>query len=84
MIPLRVRPSTAQFAQLPVAFALARLTILAVCFILYAPDYVINAGGLINVCTEIEENGYNYHKPVLIPYDTPNSTYKVIYALGRV
>lgn len=26
--------------------------------ILYAPDYVINAGGLINVCTEIETSGY--------------------------
>lgn len=27
--------------------------------ILYAPDFVINAGGLINVSYEIEENGYN-------------------------
>ncbi|MGH8499538.1 MAG: Glu/Leu/Phe/Val dehydrogenase dimerization domain-containing protein, partial [Methylococcales bacterium] len=27
--------------------------------ILYAPDFVINAGGLINVSLEIEEGGYN-------------------------
>lgn len=27
--------------------------------ILYAPDFVINAGGLINVATEIEVGGYN-------------------------
>lgn len=27
--------------------------------ILYAPDFVINAGGLINVVSEIEEQGYN-------------------------
>jgi leucine dehydrogenase len=26
--------------------------------ILYAPDFAINAGGLINVCVELEENGY--------------------------
>lgn len=27
--------------------------------ILYAPDYVINAGGLLNVCEEISEQGYH-------------------------
>lgn len=27
--------------------------------ILYAPDFVINAGGLLNVAAEIEENGYS-------------------------
>ncbi|MFZ0564802.1 MAG: Glu/Leu/Phe/Val dehydrogenase dimerization domain-containing protein [Chlamydiales bacterium] len=27
--------------------------------ILYAPDFVINAGGLLNVCVECEEKGYN-------------------------
>lgn len=27
--------------------------------ILYAPDYVINAGGIINVSVELEEGGYN-------------------------
>ncbi len=27
--------------------------------ILYAPDYVINSGGLLCVCTELEENGFN-------------------------
>ncbi|NGX61816.1 MAG: Leucine dehydrogenase [Chlamydiae bacterium] len=26
--------------------------------ILYAPDYVINSGGLFNVCAELEEGGY--------------------------
>lgn len=27
--------------------------------ILYAPDFVINSGGLLNVSAELEENGYN-------------------------
>jgi len=27
--------------------------------ILYAPDYVINAGGIINVATELMDGGYN-------------------------
>ena len=27
--------------------------------ILYAPDYVINAGGIINVSIEVEPDGYN-------------------------
>lgn len=27
--------------------------------VLYAPDYVINAGGIINVCIEVEKGGYN-------------------------
>ncbi len=27
--------------------------------ILYAPDYVVNAGGLILVCDEMEPNGYS-------------------------
>ena len=31
--------------------------------ILYAPDFVINAGGLINVTEELEEAGYNAIKP---------------------
>ncbi len=30
--------------------------------ILYAPDFVINAGGLINVVEEIQEEGYNPHR----------------------
>ncbi len=30
--------------------------------ILYAPDFVINAGGLINVCQEIRPEGYNAHQ----------------------
>ncbi len=28
--------------------------------ILYAPDYVANAGGLINIVDELEDNGYQY------------------------
>ncbi|MBI3508876.1 MAG: Glu/Leu/Phe/Val dehydrogenase [Chlamydiia bacterium] len=31
--------------------------------ILYAPDFVINAGGLLNVAAELEENGYNPKLP---------------------
>lgn len=27
--------------------------------ILYAPDYILNSGGIINVCAEFEPNGYN-------------------------
>jgi len=30
--------------------------------ILYAPDYLINSGGLLNVCVEIEKEGYNPSK----------------------
>ncbi len=30
--------------------------------ILYAPDFVINAGGLINVYNELNENGYNQER----------------------
>ncbi|MEM7165923.1 MAG: Glu/Leu/Phe/Val dehydrogenase dimerization domain-containing protein [Planctomycetota bacterium] len=32
--------------------------------ILYAPDYVINAGGIINVSVELEPEGYNERKAV--------------------
>lgn len=32
--------------------------------ILYAPDYVINAGGLINVAMEAMPGGYDHHKAV--------------------
>lgn len=31
--------------------------------ILYAPDFVINAGGLLNVAAELEENGYHPAAP---------------------
>jgi len=40
-------------------------------------------GQLIPIPPEIEENGYHYQKPVLISYNTPNSTFKVIYALAQ-
>ncbi len=32
--------------------------------ILYAPDYVINAGGIINVSIEVSESGYNERRAV--------------------
>ncbi len=32
--------------------------------ILYAPDYVINAGGIINVSLELEEGGYNEERAI--------------------
>ncbi len=31
--------------------------------ILYAPDYVVNSGGLMNVCVELETKGYNPARP---------------------
>ena len=31
--------------------------------ILYAPDFVINAGGLLNVAAELEEAGYTHRFP---------------------
>ncbi len=40
-------------------------------------------GKLSTIPPEIEENGYQFQPPVLIPYDTPNSTFKVIYALAQ-
>lgn len=47
--------------------------------ILYAPDYVINAGGLINVSIEFEPNGYNAkiaRKKVLQIYNTLLTTFQ--------
>lgn len=38
--------------------------------ILYAPDFVINAGGLLNVAAEIEENGY-------CPISSRNACHKI-------
>jgi leucine dehydrogenase len=32
--------------------------------ILYAPDYVINGGGIINVSLELEPGGYNEQKAI--------------------
>ena len=40
-------------------------------------------GQLIPIPAEIEENGYPYQKPVLISDNTPNYSYKVIYALAQ-
>lgn len=41
-------------------------------------------GQLIPIPVEIEENGHHFQEPVLIPYNSPNSTYKVIYAMARI
>ncbi len=44
--------------------------------ILYAPDYVINAGGLINVASELEPEGYDAalaHERVLAIFDNVTS-----------
>ncbi|MGH7890566.1 MAG: hypothetical protein ACRENF_08460, partial [Thermodesulfobacteriota bacterium] len=40
-------------------------------------------GQLIPIPAEIEENGDHYKKPTLIPYNGPNSNYKVIYTVAR-
>lgn len=48
--------------------------------ILYAPDFVINAGGLLNVATEIEQNGYcpvNSRNKCHRIYDTLLSIYEI-------
>ena len=48
--------------------------------ILYAPDFVINAGGLINVTEEIEDAGYNPIVPrykVHHIYDTLQAIYEI-------
>jgi len=48
--------------------------------ILYAPDFVINAGGLLNVTEEVEDNGYN-PKPARYKahhiYDTLTAIYEI-------
>lgn len=48
--------------------------------ILYAPDFVINAGGLLNVAEELEDAGYNAHNPrykVHHIYDTLLAIYEI-------
>lgn len=48
--------------------------------ILYAPDFVINAGGLLNVTAEIEEEGYNpcfARNKVHAIYDTLGAIYEI-------
>lgn len=48
--------------------------------ILYAPDFVVNAGGLLNVAEELEEQGYlpsSAHAKVHRIYDTLLSIYKI-------
>ncbi len=48
--------------------------------ILYAPDFVINAGGLLNVAIEIEPNGYSpveSHKRCHRIYDTLLAIYEI-------
>lgn len=48
--------------------------------ILYAPDFVINAGGLLNVAEEVEDEGYNPTHPrykVHHIYDTLQAIYEI-------
>lgn len=48
--------------------------------ILYAPDFVINAGGLINVANELDKDGYNSKKPrakVHKLYEMVSEIYKI-------
>jgi leucine dehydrogenase len=48
--------------------------------IVYAPDFVINAGGLLNVSTELEEEGYhpvNAHQKIHRIYDTILAIYEI-------
>jgi len=48
--------------------------------ILYAPDFVINAGGLLNVAEELEDAGYN---PVVPRYKT-HHIYDVLLAIYEI
>lgn len=50
--------------------------------ILYAPDYVINAGGIINVSVELEDAGYNERKAVA-KIENIYSALKEIFAISR-
>jgi len=50
--------------------------------ILYVPDYLANAGGLINVVDEMEEGGYN-RKRVLKRIDDLKSILKSVFTLSR-
>jgi leucine dehydrogenase len=48
--------------------------------ILYAPDYVVNAGGLLNVASEIEEEGYNPK----IPRDKAHQIYDALLGIFAI
>jgi len=50
--------------------------------ICYVPDYVANAGGLINVVDELEEGGYN-RKRVLLRIENIKNTLRTIYLVSR-
>ena len=50
--------------------------------ILYVPDYVANAGGLINVVDELDEGGYN-KKRVLTRIENIKNTLRTIYLISR-
>lgn len=48
--------------------------------VLYAPDFVVNAGGLMNVSNEAEEDGYQLkraHRQIHNIYDTLLAIYKI-------
>ncbi|MEK7616334.1 MAG: Glu/Leu/Phe/Val dehydrogenase dimerization domain-containing protein [Patescibacteria group bacterium] len=50
--------------------------------ILYAPDYVANAGGLINIVDELEKNGYQ-RKRVQTRIKKISKTLRTIFALAK-
>ncbi|SCA63518.1 Leucine dehydrogenase [Chlamydiales bacterium SCGC AG-110-P3] len=53
--------------------------------ILYAPDYVINSGGIINASFEFEPEGYDPRKAVIKVdniYDTLRTIFEVAYEMG--
>ena len=50
--------------------------------ILYAPDYIINAGGIINVYVELEEDGY-VEKRALERIATIYDNLKLVFEIAR-
>jgi len=50
--------------------------------ILYAPDFIINAGGVINVCDELLEGGYNRERAIR-KVETIYETVKKVIAISQ-
>ena len=50
--------------------------------ILYAPDYVLNAGGIINVAQELVEGGYD-EKLALVQIDRVYDNLKLVFEIAR-
>ncbi|MDX1536003.1 MAG: Glu/Leu/Phe/Val dehydrogenase dimerization domain-containing protein [Candidatus Spechtbacterales bacterium] len=51
--------------------------------IFYAPDFVINAGGLINVAEELAPGGYNHERAVRKTENIFNTTYSILAESNR-